>query len=63
MYGKQVQLAFAESPCKRPPSVNLFSGHLREPMISCAVGTTVLLDSRGCHLQKGAFIESINEVP
>ena len=35
-----MQLAFAESPCKRPPSVNLSSGHLREPMISCAVGTT-----------------------
>ena len=40
MYGKQMQLAFAESPCKQPPSVNLSSGHLREPMISCAVGTT-----------------------
>ena len=61
MYGKHMQLAFAESPCKRPPSVNLSSGHLREPMISCAVGTT---NSRGCQLQKGAFIESIfNQVP
>ena len=40
MYGKQMQLAFAESPCKRPPSVNLSSGHPRELMISYAVGTT-----------------------
>ena len=51
MYGKQMPLAFAESSCKRPPSVSLSSGHVREPMISCVGGTTVLLDSRGCYLQ------------